>query len=97
MILGVLSIIGDGRAQPTVGRLARRPGDPDVRDAATRLLSVLKERAEKSEASGLLLRPSHAAANAGQVLLRAASGIADSGTPETLVRASQSPGDDGCR
>jgi len=70
VILQALAMIGDERAIPAVEQLLKRATHPEIRAAATGLLSILQQRARDNQAFSLLLRASNAPADAGQTLLR---------------------------
>jgi hypothetical protein len=91
VVLQALGVIGDGRAIKAVERIAKVSHIIEAREAATRLLPILHQRAAESQASGQLLRPSSAAADAQEVLLRAAAGSAETDSSEVLVRATAGP------
>jgi hypothetical protein len=94
VVLQALAVIGDGRAIRAVERIANMTQIPEVREAATNLLPILHQRAEESQAAGLLLRPSNATEDGEKVLLRAAAG-GGAGTDERemLMRGSERPED----
>ncbi len=71
VILNILETIGDERAIDAVARKITKTGSPEVRELARRVLETLRQRADESRTSGTLLRPSSAAPDSQQVLLRA--------------------------
>jgi hypothetical protein len=87
------AVVGGGSAVTALEHMVNGLLTPDVRDAATRLLPILQQRAEESQAASQLLRPSMASGDGEKVLLRAAAAGAAADAPDVLVRASEQPGE----
>ncbi len=64
---------------------------PEIVEAALRVLATLRQRADKSRTSGMLLRPSSAAPDAEKTLLRATHEPHDM-HEEQLLRANEDNG-----
>ncbi|MCW3097048.1 MAG: hypothetical protein JWL77_2666 [Chthonomonadaceae bacterium] len=71
VILQALTLIGDRRAIRNVESLSRNHFRPEVREAATKLLPILRQRDLEHQSSSHLLRASNALPDSGQTLLRA--------------------------
>jgi hypothetical protein len=92
VILQALAAVGDGRAIPAVERVAITAQSPQTREAAYTALPILRQRAEDSRASGMLLRPSSARGGGEPVLLRAASAGTNADAAQMLMRAAAGRG-----
>ncbi len=77
VILSVLETIGDERANVAVAKKLEKTANFEVSEAALRALAAIRQRADESRTSGMLLRPSSAAPDAERMLLRAAHGQGD--------------------
>lgn len=87
VILKALTCIGDGRAINAVERLAQRPHTPEIGEAVTALLPILRQRDEESRSQSQLLRAGEVPETADQELVRPAASTNDA-EPELLLRAS---------
>lgn len=86
-LLQALGKVGDGRAVSAVEWLARQGETVWLREAAERILPILKERQQRENAPKLLLRPSSACDQTPETLLRAAPQTTEA-SPNHLLRAS---------
>jgi hypothetical protein len=84
--LQALTLIGDGRAISTVEFLSVNAFRPDVRDAALRLLPILRQRDFEHQSSSLLLRASDVPPDSGQTLLRPVREQPTTTDPAQLLR-----------
>ena len=84
--LQALTLIGDGRAISTVEFLSVNAFRPDVRDAAMKLLPILRQRDFEHQSSSLLLRASDVPTDSGQTLLRPAHEQPTTTDPAQLLR-----------
>ncbi len=89
-LVEALGRAGDGRALAMVARVASEAQWGHVREAAERVLPVLRERQRQETDSGTLLRGSAPNAGASDTLLRPAGSSSDTTAPEQLLRASVS-------
>ncbi len=88
VILNVLETIGDERAIDAVDRKRTISLSPEVQEVATRVLATLRRRAVENRTFSMLLRPSSAAPDVQQMLLRATHEPVDM-HEEQLLRVSE--------